>query len=183
MSEPWFLLYVFLFLGAYGQDFIEYVIEGSSFWKWWYNQRMWMIRSLSSFAFATAECLLKSIGLSTYRFIVTSKVVDDEHYKRYSQGVLEFGVPSPLFVPPTTAAIINLFSFIWGAVIIFSGGRDVGESLVLQMLLAGCIELNCLPIYEAIALRSDHGKMSAKTTIIATFVAGALYAATSIISK
>ncbi|KAE8694652.1 Cellulose synthase-like protein G1 [Hibiscus syriacus] len=133
MSEPWFFVYVFIFLGAYGQDFVEYVTEGSSFRKWWNSQRMWMIRNLSSFAFATAECLPKSIGLSTYGFIVTSKVVDDEQYKRYSQGVLEFEVPSPLFVPPTTEAIINLFSFIWGAVIIFSGGRDVGESLVLQM--------------------------------------------------
>ncbi|KAE8717159.1 Cellulose synthase-like protein G3 [Hibiscus syriacus] len=183
MYEPWFLLHVFLFLGAYGQDFIEYVIEGSSFRKWWSSQRMWMIRNLSSFAFATAECLLKPIGLSSYGFIVTSKVVDDEQYKRYYRGVWEFGAPSTLFVPPTTAAIINLLSFIWGAVLIFSGGRDVGESLILQMVLAGCIVLNCLPIYEAIALRSDHGKMPAKITIISTFVAGALYAATSIISK
>ncbi|KAE8717158.1 putative Cellulose synthase like G3 [Hibiscus syriacus] len=162
MYEPWFLLHVFLFIGAYGQDFIEYVIEGSSFRKWWSSQRMWMIRNLSSFAFATAECLLKSTGLSSYGFIVTSKVVDDEQYKRYYRGMWEIGVPSTLLVPPTTAAIINLLSFIWGAVLIFSGGRDVGESLVLQMVLAGCIVLNCLPIYEAIALRSDHGKMPTK---------------------
>ncbi|OMO79812.1 Cellulose synthase [Corchorus capsularis] len=176
ISEPWFFLYLFLFLGAYGQDFIEYVLEGASFRRWWNAQRMWMIRKVSSFSFGTVEYLLKSIGLSAPGFNVTSKVVDDEQNKRYGQGIFEFGVPSPLFVPLTMAAIINLFSLAWVTISAFSGNYD--EGLFLQMLLAGCIVLNYLPIYEAIALRSDKGKMPTKITIIATFLAGALYTAT-----
>ncbi|XVF51276.1 hypothetical protein PTKIN_Ptkin04bG0172000 [Pterospermum kingtungense] len=159
-SEPWFFLYLFLFLGSYGQDFVE---------------------NLSSFSLGTAEYCLKSIGLSTSGFIVTNKVIDDEQNKRYSQGIFEFGVPSPLFVPPTTAAIINLFSFIWGTVLVLSGSNK--EGLFLQMLLAGCIVVTCFPIYEAIALRSDKGKMATKITIMATLLAGALYTATSIVFK
>ncbi|XVF51278.1 hypothetical protein PTKIN_Ptkin04bG0172200 [Pterospermum kingtungense] len=181
ISEPWFLLYLFLFLGAHGQDFLEYVLEGSTFWKWWNAQRMWMIRNLSSFSLGTAEYFLKSIGLSTSGFIVTNKVIDDEQNKRYSRGIFEFGVPSPLFVPPTMAAIINLFSFIWGTILVLSGSNK--EGLLLQMLLAGCIVAICFPIYEAIGLRSDNGKMPTKITIIATLLAGALYTATSIVFK
>ncbi|GMI76425.1 cellulose synthase like G3, ARABIDOPSIS THALIANA CELLULOSE SYNTHASE-LIKE G3 [Hibiscus trionum] len=183
ISEPWFPLYSFLVIGAYGQDFLEYMAHGSTVKTWWNAQRMWMIRNISSFSSSTVECLLKSIGLSTYGFTVTSKVVDGEQNKRYSRGMLEFGVSSPLFVPPTMAAIINLFSFIWGAISIYNGDTDVGESLLLQMLLAGCIVMNCFPIYEAIALRSDNGKMPTKITMIATFLAGTLFAATSIIFK
>ncbi|WRX18561.1 Cellulose synthase - like 10 [Theobroma cacao] len=114
ISEPWFFLYLLLLLGAYGQDFLEYVLEGATCRKWWNAQRMWMIRKLWSFSLGAAEYFLKSIGLSTYGFIVINKAVDDEQNKRYCQGMFEFGVPSPLFVPPTMAAIINLFSFIWG---------------------------------------------------------------------
>ncbi|XWS48780.1 hypothetical protein CRYUN_Cryun13aG0105700 [Craigia yunnanensis] len=182
ISEPWFLLYLFLFLGAYGQDFLEYVLGGATFRKWWNAQRMWMIRNLSGFSLGTAECFLKSIGLSAYGFIVTNKVVDDEQNKRYSQGIFEFGVPSPLFVPLTMAAIINLFSFIWGTTLVLSGSNK--EGLFLQMLLAGCIVVNCFPIYEAIALRSDKGKMPTKITIIATLLAAVvLCTATSSIFK
>ncbi|XP_022721717.1 cellulose synthase-like protein G3 isoform X2 [Durio zibethinus] len=181
ITEPWFLLYLFLVLGAYGQDFLEYVLEGATFRKWWNAQRMWMIRNLSSFSFGTAEYFLKSIGLSTCGFNVTNKVVDDEQNKRYSQGIFEFGVPSPLFVPLTMAAIINLFSFIWGTILVFGGSNE--EGLLLQMLLAGCIVVNFFPIYEAIALRNDKGKMPTKITIIATLLAGALYTATSFIFK
>ncbi|KAK8618080.1 hypothetical protein V6N13_115955 [Hibiscus sabdariffa] len=179
ISEPWFFLYLFLVMGAYGQDFLEYAANGSTFKKWWNAQRMWMIRNISSFSFGTVECLLKFIGLSTYGFTVTNKVVDDEQNKRYSRGVLEFGVSSPFFVPPTMAAVINFFSFIWGAILIFSSRNEVGEGLVLQMLLAGCIVIKCFPIYEAIALRTDNGKMPTKITFIATSLALILYAATS----
>ncbi|OMP02896.1 Cellulose synthase [Corchorus olitorius] len=176
ISEPWFFLYLFLFLGAYGQELTEYVLDGTSFRRWWNAQRMWMIRKSSSFSFGTVEYLLKSIGLSAPGFNVTSKVVDDEQSKRYDQCIFEFGVPSPLFVPLTMAAIVNLFSFIWVTISVFDGNFE--EGLFLQMLLAGCIVLNYLPIYEAIALRSDKGKMPTKITIIATFLAGALYTTT-----
>ncbi|XVE58101.1 hypothetical protein DITRI_Ditri04bG0143200 [Diplodiscus trichospermus] len=179
VSEPWFLLYLFLFLGAYGQELLEYVLEGSTFRKWWNAQRMWMIRKLSSFSLGAAEYFLKSIGLSTYGFNVTNKVIDDEQNNRYSKGIFEFGVPSPLLVPPTTAAIINLSSLIWGTILFLSGGNK--EGLFLQMLLAGWIVVNCFPIYEAVALRSDKGKMPTKITIIASLLAGTLYAASSII--
>lgn len=142
---------------------------------------MWMIRNLSSFSLGTAEFFLKSIGLSTCGFNVTNKVVDDEQNKRYAQGIFEFGVPSPLFVPLTMAAIISLFSFIWGIVLVLNGINK--ECLFLQLLLAGYIVVNCFPIYDAIALRCDKGKMPTKVTIIATLLAGALYTATSIVFK
>ncbi|OMP02893.1 Cellulose synthase [Corchorus olitorius] len=172
-SEPWFFLYVFLFLGAYGQDCLDFVLDGGSIKRWWNAQRMWMIRGLTCYVFGSVEYLLKSLGISTHGFTLTSKVQDDEQSKRYWQGTFEFGVPSPLFVPLTMAAIINLFSFLYGLKE-FLVGSNMDGGLFLPMVLSGLIVLNCLPIYGAIALRNDKGKMPTQVTVIATFLSAAL---------
>ncbi|KAK0587321.1 hypothetical protein LWI29_020998 [Acer saccharum] len=181
VSEPLFFLYTFLFLGAYGQEFLEFVLEGETFGKWWNDQRMWMIKGLSSYLFGFTEYLLNSLGISALGFNVTSKVVDDELSKRYDQEIFEFGAPSPMFVPITMAAILNFFSFSWGLLQIIYGVGDM-QGQFLQMLLSGFVTVNCWPIYEAIVLRSDKGKLPAKVTVIAAFLAWALYyTATSLI--
>jgi hypothetical protein len=51
------------------------------------------------------------------------------------------------------------------------------------MFISGFAVVNSWPIYEAIALRNDNGKMPIKTTIMATLLAGALYMAASFIFK
>ncbi|KAK1564601.1 hypothetical protein Q3G72_006789 [Acer saccharum] len=181
VSEPLFFLYTFLFLGAYGQEFLEFVLEGETFGKWWNDQRIWMIKGLSSYLFGFTEYLLNSLGISALGFNVTSKVVDDELSKRYDQEIFEFGAPSPMFVPITMAAILNFFSFSWGLMQIIRGVGDM-QGQLLQMLLSGFVMVNCWPIYEAIVLRSDKGKLPAQVTVIAAFLAWALYyTATSLI--
>jgi len=45
------------------------------------------------------------------------------------------------------------------------------DGLFLQMFIAGFAVLNSLPIYEAMVLRSDKGRMPSKTTIISTLLA------------
>ena len=177
-SDPWFLLYIFLFLGAYGQKCLEFMLAGETIQRWWNNQRMWTIRGLSSLIFGLVEYLLKFIGISTFGFNVTSKVIEEEQRKRYNQGIFEFGVPSPLFLPMTTAAVINLVSFLWGIVQVFKQ-REL-EGLFTQMLLAGFAIVNCWPLYEAMVLRTDEGKMPVKITLISITLAWALYLVSSI---
>ncbi|XP_021831798.1 cellulose synthase-like protein G3 [Prunus avium] len=175
VSEPWFLLYVFVFLGAYGEDLLDFYSTGVTFQKWWSDQRMWLIRGLSSFLFGATEFFFKSFGIATLGFNVTSKVLDEDQSKRYEQGSMEFGVPSPLFVPLTTAAIVNLAAFAWGHVEVFRGSNGL-EGLLMQMLIAGFGIVNCIPIYEGI-IRSDKGKIPTKITLVSSFIAFALYAA------
>ena len=179
VSEPWFLLYMFLFLGAYGQDFLDFVVDGGTIQSWWSDQRMWMMRGLSSNLFGLTEFLLKSIGIPTQGFNVTNKVIDNEQRKRYDQGLFEFGVPSPMFVTLTMAAIINLFSFICGLIQFLNGSNK--EGLFMQLFLTASIVMNCLPIYQAMALRNDRGKMPYRTTFTATFLASAVYAVASLV--
>nr|XP_023881279.1 cellulose synthase-like protein G3 [Quercus suber]POF22915.1 cellulose synthase-like protein g3 [Quercus suber] len=173
VSEPWFYLYGFLFLGAYGQHLLEFVLEGGTIQRWWNDQRMWMIRGLSCFLFGSLEYLLKHLGISTTGFNLTSKVVDDEQSKRYEQGVFDFGVPSPMFVPLVMAAVINLAALVRGLTEAFMGRKL--EELFVQVFIAGFVVVNSAPIYEAMVLRSDKGRMPTKTTSFSIFLALALY--------
>ncbi|KAJ4954092.1 hypothetical protein NE237_030924 [Protea cynaroides] len=181
VSDPWFYLYMFLFLEAYAQDFLEFLLARGTIQMWWNNQRMWMIRGISSYLFGSIDFFLKSIGISAFGFNVTNKVIDEEQSKRYEQGVFEFGVASPLFVPLTTAAIINLISFLKGLAGVFRDG-NLGEVFV-QLFISSFVVVNCWPIYEAMVLRKDKGKMATKTTVASVLLAWVLYSMAALIFK
>uniref|UniRef100_A0A9I9DCE9 Cellulose synthase-like protein G3 n=2 Tax=Cucumis melo TaxID=3656 RepID=A0A9I9DCE9_CUCME len=169
--DAWFVVYILLFLGAYGQDLVEFIHVGGTFKKWWNDQRMWMIRSESSLLFGCIEFTLKSLGINpNFGFNLTSKAMDEKQIKRYKQELFEFGVFSPMFVPITTAAIVNLASFVGGLIGIWKSGR-AWEHLFLQMLVAGFGVVNCWPIYEAMALRNDEGKLPPKLTFFSISLA------------
>ncbi|KAB1212587.1 Cellulose synthase-like protein G3 [Morella rubra] len=171
--DQWFLLYAFLFFGAYMQDFLDFFLAGGSVQNWWNDQRIWMVKGLSCLLFGLVEYLLKSLGISTQGFNLTSKVVDDEQRRRSGQGVFEFGVASPLFVPLTAAAIMNLVSFFWGVTEICMGRN--WEGLFGQMFIAGFVTVNCWPVYDAMFLRSDKGRMHTKTTKTSSLLVFVLY--------
>ncbi|KAI3689898.1 hypothetical protein L2E82_47868 [Cichorium intybus] len=107
VTDPWFLLYAFVFIGAYGQDCYDFILFGSTFKRWWNDQRMWLIRGLSPLLFALVEYIAKHLGITTQGFNVTSKVQDDDQRKRYDQGLIEFGVHSVMFLPLITATILG----------------------------------------------------------------------------
>ncbi|KAL0288850.1 UNVERIFIED_CONTAM: Cellulose synthase-like protein G3 [Sesamum calycinum] len=182
VSDPWFFLYVFLFLGAYGQDYVEFVLAKGTTLRWWSDQRMWLIRILTSDLFGTLEYISNHLGIATRSFNVTSKVNDDELKKRYDEGKFEFGVPSPMFVPLSTVAIINLAAFFWGFSQVLTGRYNLDEMFV-QMILACFGTANSWPVYEAMFSRTDKGRMPAKITLISIFLAWVLFAVVSFITK
>ncbi|WCJ26553.1 cellulose synthase like G3 [Euphorbia peplus] len=181
-ESPWFLLYLFLFLGSYGQDFYDFLLSKGTFKIWWNDQRMWTIRGLTCHLFASLEFFLKTLGTSTLGYNVTSKVVDNEQSKRYQKGLFEFGVSSPMFVVLSTAALVNLVAFLWGMTQFVFGDKDV-EGLEIQMLMAAFGMVNSWPIYEAMVLRKDSGKMPSKVTTSAAFLTLSLYVASFFIFK
>ncbi|WZZ25570.1 LOW QUALITY PROTEIN: hypothetical protein YC2023_008971 [Brassica napus] len=163
-SDPCFWLYIFLFLGAYGQDLLDFVLEGGTCHCWWNDQRMWLIRGFSSFIFGSLEFTLKTLNLSTYGFNLTSKVNDDDtQSKRYEQEMFDFGASSIMFFPITTLAIVNLLAFVYGLYGVFVWG----EGLVLELMLVSFAVVNSLPIYMAMVLRDDDGKLPKNVCILA----------------
>ncbi|RZC44073.1 hypothetical protein C5167_037022, partial [Papaver somniferum] len=130
VSDQWFYLYAYLFSATYIQDLIEsYYVNDINFKKWWNEQRMWLIRGATCFSFSFIEFTLNQIGISAPDFSLTSKVIDNEQQKRYDQEIFDFGV-------------------------IFMDGKL--EEMSVQLFLSGFV---LVPIYEAMVLRKDGGRM------------------------
>jgi hypothetical protein len=83
-----------------------------------------------------------------------------------------------MFVPVTMAAIINLVSFFMGLIQVLKGSKL--EELLVQIFIAGFAVVNSVPIYEAMVLRSDKGRMPLKSTTICTCLVLALYVLVSL---
>ncbi|KAF3338921.1 cellulose synthase-like protein G3 [Carex littledalei] len=162
-SNPWFYLHAYLFLAAYILDMADFVSYKSTFGRWWSDQRMWLIRGLTAFPFAIMQFLFKQLNISTQGFNVTSKVMDDEQNKRYDQGFFDFGVDSPFFVILGTVAILSLCAFTVGM---------IRNGMVMEVFLAGFGVVNCWPVYEAMCLRVDSGRMPERVTARAFVMAG-----------
>ncbi|CAI9775795.1 unnamed protein product [Fraxinus pennsylvanica] len=62
VNDPWFLAYIFLFLGAYGQDCLDFILAKGTFRRWWSDQRMWHMRGVSSHLFGSIEYIMKHLG-------------------------------------------------------------------------------------------------------------------------
>ena len=88
-------MYVFLFLGAYGQDFFDFILYNRTVQRWWNDKRIWTIKGLTCHLFGFNDFFLKSISIfSTHGFNLTSKGVDDDDQKtRYEDGgmIREYG--------------------------------------------------------------------------------------------
>ncbi|RRT41156.1 hypothetical protein B296_00058024 [Ensete ventricosum] len=173
VSDPWFYLYVYLFTAAYGQDLVEFLADDGTIGRWWSDQRMWMIKGVTAYLFGTVQFALKKIGISAAEFNVTSKVMDDEQFERYERGAFDLGVQSPFFVALGTVAVVNLSSLVVGIARAATTEGFLHEQFA-QLFLSGFVAANCWPIYEAMFLRSDGGRMPTTITVISLMVAGLL---------
>ncbi|KAI3812823.1 hypothetical protein L1987_17535 [Smallanthus sonchifolius] len=170
VSDPWFSVYAFLFLGSHGKDFLDHALAGSVFKKCWNSRRMSLILGCSSFPFSIIDWFLTSIGLSTCELNVTSKVLDSELSKRYEKGVFEFGVESPLLLMISVTAMVNLFAFLVGIRKVLIDSEKF-EALFVQVFIAGFGVVNSWPVYEGMVLRSDKGKVPTTITLKSICVA------------
>lgn len=174
-SDPWFKVFAFLGIASHAYSLGELLwIKGTV--KMWLNEtRMWMIKGVSSFLMSVVVTILKSLGISESGFEITSKVIDDDAVKRYKQEVMEFAVASPMFVPPTTLSLLNLYCFLRSTVLmIVQGEPSVLDHMALQLILSGFISLVSLPLYEALFFRRDKGRMPTSITAYSILLAFAL---------
>ncbi|KAK8970168.1 Cellulose synthase-like protein G1 [Platanthera guangdongensis] len=149
--------------------------------RWWSDQRMWLIRGISTCAFGTLDFVLSQIGASAAGFNLTSKAEEKEVNKLYCSGKFFFGTTSSLFISMGTIAIVNLSSFVFG---FMKAVRRVGgvDEMFLQLLLCGFVVANSLPVYEAMFFRKDVGKMSRSVIYASILLACALFCVGKMIS-
>ncbi|XP_048425366.1 cellulose synthase-like protein E6 isoform X3 [Pyrus x bretschneideri] len=166
ISSPWFIPFAYAIIGKYTWSFVEFLWCGGTTLGWWNEQRIWLYQRTSSYLFAFIDTILHSFGYSDSAFVITAKVADEDVSQRYKKEIMEFGDSSLMLTPLATLALLNLYCFA-GFVkeaINQKGIAQVYDTLTLQIMLCGALILINLPLYQALYLRKDKGKIPATVT-------------------
>ncbi|KAK1256858.1 Cellulose synthase-like protein G3 [Acorus gramineus] len=184
VSDPWVYLYAFLFTSAYIQDLFIFLRANGTIRRWWNNQRMWMIRGVTCFPLASIQFFFQNCGISGSTFNLTGKARhDDEQSDRYARGIFEFGtVSSPFFVSLATVAMINLVAF-WVGLVRAVLEEGYFDSMFVQVVLCGFVVVNCWPVYEAMVVRKDGGRLPGEVKRVSFFMALVIFAIAYLVSS
>ncbi|KAF8014564.1 hypothetical protein BT93_H0398 [Corymbia citriodora subsp. variegata] len=172
VSSPYIILFAFIFLSSLCKHLYEVVASGHSVQTFLNEQRIWMIKSTTSYVYGTMDAVMTQIGMRRASFLPTNKVDNDEQSKRYEMGIVDFHTSIMFLAPMVTIVILNMASFIGGvARVLTLGGCN---KLFLQIALSFFVLLMSYPVIEAMVLRTDKGRIPRSVTILSTFLSSVL---------
>ncbi|KAF3449304.1 hypothetical protein FNV43_RR10032 [Rhamnella rubrinervis] len=165
LSNPWVIPFVYVFFGNLIYSLVERLCCGGTCLEWLNAQRNWLFGRITSYLFAILDNILRVFGITKWSFIVTSKVADEDASERYKQELMEFGATSPMFTILATIALLNAFVLVWAVKrFILEEQSLVIDSFALQIILCGLLVFINLPVYQALFLRKDKGRMPSSIT-------------------
>ncbi|KAL3618195.1 hypothetical protein CASFOL_038516 [Castilleja foliolosa] len=159
VSSLWFVPFAFVFAARTIYSLTEGLMCGDTLRGWWNLQRMTLFRRMTSFFFAFVDTMYKLLGLSETSFDLTDKVMDDEARGRYEDEIIEFGSSSVVFVMIATFAFVNLFGLGYGIKKVWFVGSEALARFAAQMGVCGLVVMVSLPVYGAMFLRRDKGRI------------------------
>ncbi|XP_027170369.1 cellulose synthase-like protein E1 isoform X2 [Coffea eugenioides] len=166
VSSVWFLPFAYVIIAEHIYSAVEFLLSGGTFLGWWNEQRMWLYKRTSSYLLAFVDTILKLLGFSDLKFVISSKVSDEDASKRYGEEILEFGTTSPMFIIISTLALLNLFC-LTGILMKLKANLSLSflwETMALQILLCGAFIVINLPLFDALFFRKDNGRMPSSVT-------------------
>lgn len=167
MTSPWFVPFAYIVAAAYSCSLVESLRCGDTAVEWWNAQRMWIFRRISSYLLAAIDTIRRMLGISESGFTLTAKMTDSEASERYKKGMMEFGSFSLMFVIIATVALLNLACMLFGVARVFLHEGATGlEALFLQVVLCVLLVAINLPVYEALFLRKDSGRLPASVGLV-----------------
>ncbi|KAK6138731.1 hypothetical protein DH2020_027524 [Rehmannia glutinosa] len=168
VSSPFFVVFLFVFLSSQLKHMQEVFSTGHSMRTWSNEQRIWMMKSLTSYLYATFDAIMEKVGLRTASFLPTNKVVDDEQAKRYQMGIYDFQVPALFMVPLCTLYILNVASLVIGFGRILHSQK--GNEMVIQTFIPLFATVLHFPLFEGMVLRKDKGAISKSVSLVSALI-------------
>ncbi|KAG6759261.1 hypothetical protein POTOM_035733 [Populus tomentosa] len=166
VSSSFFIVFSFIFLSAVSKHLYEVLKSGGSINTLVYEQRLWMMKSVSTHTYGSLDAVMKRIGVKEASFLPTNKAADEEKFKLYQMGKFDFKTSSMLLVPMVTVIILNMASFVLGVIrIIIAGNWD---SMVVQVFLSSYILVMNSAIIEGMTIRKDKGCIPLSVTVLST---------------
>ncbi|KAK7401492.1 hypothetical protein VNO78_13021 [Psophocarpus tetragonolobus] len=147
VTDPWFAVFAFVYVSTQMQHLIEVLSGGGSVTMWWDEQRIWILKSVTS-VFAIIDATKKWLGLNKVKFSLSNKAIDKEKLKKYEQGRFDFQGAAVFMVPMVILLITNIVSF-FGSIWRLFNVKDF-EEMFGQMFLVTYVMVLSYPIFEGI---------------------------------
>lgn len=181
VSSPFFLVLIFIYLSNTLQHLYEVLNTGATFQTWINEQRIWMIKSVTSHLYGAIDAFMSKIGLREASFLPTNKVEDDEQVLLYQKGIFDFRTSTMFLVPMVSLFILNMIAFLVGIVRVMIFEDDLKKMFVQVFITIYILVMN-YPIFEGMVIRKDKGciplsvsLLSALFTIIFIFIGSIIF--------
>jgi len=166
ITSPWITPFIYVLCMKSMYSLYEALSCGDTLKGWWNEQRMWMVRRITSYLYGLTDTVRKLLGLSKMTFAVTSKVSEENESKRYEQEIMEFGSSAPEYVIIATVALLNLICLVGGLSQIMTGRWNILMNVFSpQLILCGMLVITNIPFYEAMFMRKDKGRIPFSVTL------------------
>ncbi|GER25501.1 cellulose synthase-like protein [Striga asiatica] len=169
VSDPYFVVFVSVFLGSQIKHIQEVMFYGDSIWIALYELRMWMMKSATCYLYAVVGALFDNLGLHNAHFALTNKVVDRESERRFKKGIYDFQGSPMVIAPICSLYIINLVSFTFGVVRIVRG-HEASEVFAQALISLFGVIVN-YHVFEGMLLRKDNGRVSPSLSLLCAVIA------------
>lgn len=163
VSDPYFIIFLFIFLSSLSKHLLEVFLTGGTLHKWINEQRIWMMKSTTCNLYGCLDALLKKVGIRQANFLPTNKAEDDEQTLLYQNDKYDFRASNIFIVPMLALLTINIFCLVVGVYrVILVGDWD---QMFIQVALASFIITINYPIIEGLVIRKDKGRISQSVAI------------------
>ncbi|CAA0828255.1 Cellulose synthase-like protein G2 [Striga hermonthica] len=169
VSDPYFVVFVLVFLGSQLKHIEEVMFYGDSIWRALYELRMWMMKSSTCYLYAVVGAVFDNLGLHNAHFTLTNKVVDHESETRFKKGIYDFQGSPMVIAPICSLYILNLVSLAFGAVRI-ARGQEASEVFAQALISLFGVIVN-YHVFEGMLLRKDNGRVSPSLSLLCVVIA------------
>ncbi|KAM1479349.1 hypothetical protein ACFX2I_026644 [Malus domestica] len=179
VSNTYFIVFSFIFLSSHSKHLYEVLATGLTFRHWVNEQRIWMMKSVTSHLYGSVDAFMKKLGMREASFFPTNKVDNVEQLKRYNMGVFDFQTSLLFLAPMVALVILNMASFAVGV----ARGIFVGEldKMFIQVFISFYVIVMNYPIIEGMLIRKDKGSIPLSVTLVSALVSLIFYFFGSII--